>query len=199
MTNKKINKDQEASRERPEREATAASGSARVDRRKLLGAMVASGAISGAALPEKWRKPVVNSVILPAHAQTTGPGPSAGCNASILTAILSGTTLNVVAQGNINALCVQGAHSLFPTGGNGGFTCALISGGTTLHTDTSPGVDDCSSSITQALVSGCMVSCSVSVTSADQAGIMDGSSITMRFSFGGTCVCSAVGTVNEVE
>ena len=41
-------------------------------RRQLLQTLVASGAIAGSALPSQWRKPVVNSVILPAHAQTSG-------------------------------------------------------------------------------------------------------------------------------
>ncbi len=43
-------------------------------RRKLLKSLVAgSGAVvAGKALPESWTKPVVDSVMLPAHAQTTG-------------------------------------------------------------------------------------------------------------------------------
>ena len=39
--------------------------------RKIL---AGTGVVAGAkALPEKWTKPVVNSIIVPAHAQTTGP------------------------------------------------------------------------------------------------------------------------------
>jgi hypothetical protein len=42
-------------------------------RRKLLKSIAAgSGAIvAGKSLPESWSKPVVDSVMLPAHAQTT--------------------------------------------------------------------------------------------------------------------------------
>jgi len=42
-------------------------------RRALLkGAMISTGVIGAAqALPEKWLKPVINSVVLPAHGQTT--------------------------------------------------------------------------------------------------------------------------------
>ncbi len=42
-------------------------------RRKLLKAMLASGgAVTTAkALPEKWTAPIINSTIVPAHAQTT--------------------------------------------------------------------------------------------------------------------------------
>ena len=43
-------------------------------RRKLLKSIAAgSGAIvAGKSLPESWSKPVVDSVMLPAHAQTSG-------------------------------------------------------------------------------------------------------------------------------
>lgn len=42
-------------------------------RRKLLTAMMTGGAVAGAAgLPKKWTSPVVDSVLLPAHAQTSG-------------------------------------------------------------------------------------------------------------------------------
>ncbi len=42
-------------------------------RRKLLTSAVLGGSVLGAtqALPEKWLKPVVSSVVLPAHAETT--------------------------------------------------------------------------------------------------------------------------------
>ena len=44
-------------------------------RRKLLKSIAAgSGAIvAGKSLPENWSRPVVDSVMLPAHAQTSGP------------------------------------------------------------------------------------------------------------------------------
>ncbi len=43
-------------------------------RRKLLKSIaVGSGAVAaGSAIPKKWSKPLVDSVVLPAHAQTTG-------------------------------------------------------------------------------------------------------------------------------
>ncbi len=42
-------------------------------RRKLLKSLVAGGgaAVTANSLPDKWAKPVVDSVLLPAHAQTT--------------------------------------------------------------------------------------------------------------------------------
>jgi hypothetical protein len=46
-------------------------------RRKLLKNLAAGGVV-GAALPAVWSKPVIDSVILPAHAQTTGPGVIVG-------------------------------------------------------------------------------------------------------------------------
>jgi len=49
-------------------------------RRKLLKSIAAgSGAIvAGKSLPESWSRPVVDSVMLPAHAQTSPPAPSNG-------------------------------------------------------------------------------------------------------------------------
>lgn len=48
-------------------------GTAEESRRKLL-RKLAAGGVAGAALPAAWSKPVIDSVILPAHAQTTGVG-----------------------------------------------------------------------------------------------------------------------------
>lgn len=49
------------------------------NRRKLLKSIAAgSGAIvAGKSLPESWSRPVIDSIVLPAHAQTSG-GPFAG-------------------------------------------------------------------------------------------------------------------------
>jgi hypothetical protein len=49
-------------------------------RRKLLKTAVVGGGIIGAskAMPEKWSKPVVDSVLIPAHAATTGSGGGGG-------------------------------------------------------------------------------------------------------------------------
>jgi hypothetical protein len=43
-------------------------------RRKVLKKLSIGGASLGAYLPVKWTKPVVDSVFLPAHAQTSGDG-----------------------------------------------------------------------------------------------------------------------------
>ena len=47
-------------------------------RRRLLKQLAAGGgvAVTAKSLPESWTKPVVNSVLLPAHARTTGEEPS---------------------------------------------------------------------------------------------------------------------------
>jgi len=55
-------------------------------RRKLVQALGGAGGVVGGLLLTGWRKPVVESVILPAHAQTTtetgGPTPTV-CNAEL--------------------------------------------------------------------------------------------------------------------
>ncbi len=49
-------------------------------RRKLLKTIAASSGaiIVGKSLPDTWTKPVINSVLLPAHAQTSGGGGGGG-------------------------------------------------------------------------------------------------------------------------
>lgn len=40
------------------------------DRRKLLG-VIGVGSVSAAAMPSTWTKPLIDAVVLPAHAQTS--------------------------------------------------------------------------------------------------------------------------------
>ena len=48
-------------------------------RRKALKTTLIGGAvISTGVLPDKWKKPVLDSVILPSHAETTGDTDSGG-------------------------------------------------------------------------------------------------------------------------
>ena len=42
----------------------------RTDRRKLL-AIIGVGGVAAVAIPSRWSKPIIDSVILPAHAQTS--------------------------------------------------------------------------------------------------------------------------------
>jgi len=60
-------------------------------RRKLLKSITAgSGAIvAGKSLPESWRRPIVDSVMLPAHAQTSPPETvsKASCGPATATAV----------------------------------------------------------------------------------------------------------------
>jgi len=60
-------------------------------RRKLLKSIAAgSGAVvAGKSLPESWSKPVINSVMLPAHAETTDGSGSAGGDATTTPAPIS--------------------------------------------------------------------------------------------------------------
>ena len=156
-------------------------------RRKALGTLVASGALAGVALPNKWKTPMINSVVLPAHAGVSGDCSSPACtNVSVDTAVINPNgNLFVFGMGTINACCVQAASS--PA-----LDCALLSGGTTIGFEESAGTFDCASS--SALVSGCIVSCSVVVSSGSHS-ISSGNTVTLRFDFGGACVCSETATV----
>lgn len=60
------------------------SSSARAHRRKLLKTVAAGGsALSLITLPGRWSKPVVASVILPAHAQTSQAPVSKACEGTL--------------------------------------------------------------------------------------------------------------------
>lgn len=49
-----------------------------LSRRKLLERVALGGAaISVTLLPSEWVKPVVETIVVPAHAQVSGPSPSA--------------------------------------------------------------------------------------------------------------------------
>jgi hypothetical protein len=97
-------------------------------RRKLLKSIAAgSGAIvAGKSLPESWSRPVVDSVLLPAHAQTS---------ATIFSGfgILGGSAPFALTENN--TLTASITDSLLPEAmaGNGGnqagyFACAIING-----------------------------------------------------------------------
>ncbi|NND01135.1 MAG: hypothetical protein HKN85_13220 [Gammaproteobacteria bacterium] len=52
------------------KDGSAIMGSARPDRRKLL-MLVGIGGVAAGTLPGNWSRPIINAVILPAHAQTS--------------------------------------------------------------------------------------------------------------------------------
>ena len=84
------------------------------NRRKLLKSLAAgSGAvIAGKSLPESWSKPVVDSVMLPAHAQTS-PSPCTPCLVAATYCVGSGTGSIVVAVATNGTVTVS--YSAFDT------------------------------------------------------------------------------------
>ena len=96
-----------------------------VSRRKLLKSIAAgSGAIvAGKSLPENWTKPVIDSVMLPAHAQTsppppTTPAPPQSCNAGSIDSTNDATEGVVIlfdGESNCSLITVSG-----PNGGDSG-------------------------------------------------------------------------------
>jgi len=114
------------------------------NRRKLLKSIAAgSGAvIAGKSLPESWSKPVVDSVMLPAHAQTS-PSPCTPCLVAATYCEGSGagsTTLEVAVNGVITVThrsfdnppqtdtvdpCTGGAFSVTDDTGSGSGTITI--------------------------------------------------------------------------
>lgn len=104
----------------------------RGSRRKLLKSIAAgSGAIvAGKSLPESWSRPIVDSVMLPAHARTSDPtiyysgtvqrGASIESDGNSLLAMLGNSLLP-----NVEASDHDGGYGK----GNGWYICAIVSGG----------------------------------------------------------------------
>ena len=81
-------------------------------RRKLLKSIAAgSGAIvAGKSLPESWSRPVVDSVMLPAHAETSFVGPTGGSSGNIdITSIDQVDDNNMLAK--ISDKFINSAHA----------------------------------------------------------------------------------------
>ena len=130
-------------------------------RRKLLKTIVSGGGVivAGKSLPESWTKPVVDSVMLPAHAETSPaePTPCTPCLAAQtyctgsgqgsinISVAVNGTVTVVHPQGtatdNINP-CLGGAFQvIYPTGNqsqvtvSGGIPCGAPSSINIIETD----------------------------------------------------------------
>lgn len=93
------------------------------NRRKLLGAIAAGGAVAN-LLPSKWSKPVVDSILLPAHAQMS-PGallPTFDCT---VTGFLFS---NTISNSGFNWVALTSSFSQNLTSSRAEFTFALVTG-----------------------------------------------------------------------
>jgi hypothetical protein len=94
-------KDTEISEDRVDATQDQTEATASPARRRLLRVLAGAGGVvaTGALLPEKWTQPLVNRVLVPAHAQATaisysggssgpGPAPSEGLGHRILNAVI---------------------------------------------------------------------------------------------------------------
>ena len=166
-------------------------------RRKALKAIGVGGVLAG-TIPSSWTKPVVKSVILPAHAQTSQPEPPApgcgsggpctsGMNVNILTAVINTPSgdLFVVGDTPIPDACT--------TTGTDTLQCDVIDNGVVLINTNR----ESDRSIPGSCTAGgtCLVSCSFLVPAASHS-LVSGSCVTMRVTYNGNCVCSGVTTVS---
>ena len=115
----------------------------KVRRRALLGAISTAGVVGAAKLPGQWTRPVVDHVLLPAHAETTDDSGASGTGAStFITTITSNcmvsctSALRAEAQQTFPYSQSQGVVQVLITSyysytqcsdGFGGFTTAVIS------------------------------------------------------------------------
>ena len=165
-------------------------------RRKALKAIGASGVLAG-TIPGSWTKPLVESVVLPAHAQTSPPsttctnsGPcTSGMNVNILAATLvGGGDLLVVGDTPIPVSCI-----VAPPEENSSVLCEVIDTGAVVGSDfRSTAGGDCTEA--GATAAGCFTSCSLVVPSANHT-LVRGDCVTLRLTYNGNCVCSDVTTV----
>ncbi|MCK5360195.1 MAG: twin-arginine translocation signal domain-containing protein [Gammaproteobacteria bacterium] len=161
-------------------------------RRKALKAIGAGGVIAG-TIPGSWTTPVVKSVLLPAHAQTSAPacstsGPcQSGMSVNILSAVVVGSGgLFVIGEAQIPG----GNNPCWPDDSSS-VVCEVIDEGAVLESrDNTSAGGNCS----VGSINGCLVSCSVLVSSADNT-LTSGDCVTLRVTFNGACICSGVTTV----
>lgn len=149
-------------------------------RRRLLQKLVASGAVA-AVLPSKWTKPIVESVVVPAHAQAS---PVAACNAIIQDSMFEGPFDQTSVYIEIDAASVADNAC-----GQGGDVIAeILFGGTPLAGDTVGST--CNGTV-------CVTSISLFVYT-DQVGLAGGQ-FTVRFTWPGNCVCTQDITLGLIE
>ena len=65
-----------------EQESERAEIDPRVTRRRALTHVVGGSIVSVAALPDSWVRPIIDTVVLPAHAQTSPGTPAGGSSSS---------------------------------------------------------------------------------------------------------------------
>ncbi|GMR05679.1 MAG: hypothetical protein BMS9Abin25_0254 [Gammaproteobacteria bacterium] len=162
-------------------------------RRKALKAIGVGGVLAG-TIPGSWTKPIVKSVVLPAHAQTSAPVAcgsgsctTPGMSVNILSAVVTGGgDLFVLGDAQIPG----GASGCFPNNSTS-VACEVIDNGSVLGVEqNSSAGGNCS----VGSINGCLVSCSVVVPSGNNT-LVSGDCVTLRVTFNGVCVCSSVTTV----
>ncbi|MEM7196413.1 MAG: hypothetical protein AAF402_15865 [Pseudomonadota bacterium] len=127
-------------------------------RRKLLG-VLSTGAAATAIVPTKWASPVVDSVMLPAHATTTGSGGDGGDGSDeVEDLIFSGTTVEDENLGavmpNLIDLVAQPAHAGFRTDRFISMYARLQSSGTVQFQMTYQRFEDCLFSLSTSSTGG---------------------------------------------
>lgn len=79
-------------------------------RRKLLKSIIAGGgaAMTAGFVPETWTRPVVESVLLPAHAQTSGPPISTEPNrrCGIVACLIGGDAIDTIPVTNLSGTSI---------------------------------------------------------------------------------------------
>lgn len=65
-----------------------ASQDQRYDRRQVLKSVVIGGVVTVVSLPRRWTKPIVNAVIVPAHAAASAPATTTTTTTTTTTEII---------------------------------------------------------------------------------------------------------------
>jgi hypothetical protein len=148
-------------------------------RRKLLKSLAAGGTVA-AVTPSKWIKPVVESTVLPAHAQAS---PVIACNATVLMSMFE-TGFGVGGSSVYVEVDAGAAGDLGCAPAGGDVMATLLFGATTLAGETVA---------TNCAGAACLTS--VSLFAYTTLIPPSGGDVTVRFTFPGNCTCSEVVTL----
>ena len=179
-------------------------------RRRLIKSLTAGGA-AVTVIPSRWTSPIVDSIVVPSHAELTAGGGGPGAGVDPCASPGSGMSNTPGLTANITAALIDGDGDLIVVGETDLPEVCFVLGEDEDSVAVTCQVLDCNANVlgfnfTPTLGSfekshncasagqDCLISCSVEVD-AGAHSVVSGDAVTLRFSFSKGCIVSAVATI----